>query len=205
MKYRFTPEMDSRIRDVYRKNDGKRSERAVPLVRELAASFGMPRWRVTNRAREIGAYEPRVKEPVWSEAEIDLLHENFHKHPEVIRKIFKKHGFVRSVTGIIVKRRRLGLLQSFRASEGLYTSRALAQCLGIDDHSVTGWIKKGWLKAKRRGTDRTPQQGGDMYEITEKDVREFIVENVGVIDIRKVDKFWFVDLVAGRFIKRCED
>jgi hypothetical protein len=27
-------------------------------------------------------------------------------------------------------------------------------------------------------------------------IRQFIVENIALIDIRKVDKFWFVDLLA---------
>jgi hypothetical protein len=34
-----------------------------------------------------------------------------------------------------------------------------------------------------------------MWFIREKNIREFIVNNPGMIDLRKVDKFWFIDLL----------
>jgi hypothetical protein len=45
------------------------------------------------------------------------------------------------------------------------------QALRIDAHSVTRWIKSGHLKAKPRGSARTPQQNGDGYRIQENGVR----------------------------------
>jgi hypothetical protein len=30
------------------------------------------------------------------------------------------------------------------------------------------------------------------------DIARFVVDNVAAVDIRKVDKFWFVDLLAQR-------
>ncbi|KKK66329.1 hypothetical protein LCGC14_2965200 [marine sediment metagenome] len=56
---------------------------------------------------------------------------------------------------------------------------------------------KGWLKVDRRGTERTPVQGGDMWWIRYAEVRRFVVDNAVAVDIRKVDKFWFIDLLAG--------
>jgi hypothetical protein len=63
---------------------------------------------------------------------------------------------------------------------------------------VTGWVNKGWLRAARRGTERTPQQGGDEHWIHMRDVRRFVIDNVAAVDFRKVDKFWLVDLLAQR-------
>ena len=72
----------------------------------------------------------------------------------------------------------------------------LAMCFGVDVHSVSRWIKEGLLKAQMRGTQRTERQGGDIYYIRDQWIRDFIKENIGLIDIRKVDKFWFVDVMS---------
>ena len=186
-KYHFTAEMDDQIRQVYRTNTGK-SE-----VNELSVKLKLPRWRVSRRAREIMAYEPRIKEPNWSEAELKILKDNAHKTPITIRKILKKSGFTRSATGILLKRRRLEWTGKNLAG---YSASLLAQCLGIDQHSITNLINKGHLKAKRRGTARkNPKE--DYWWIIEEDIKKFIIESIGLIDIRKVDKFWLVDILTG--------
>jgi hypothetical protein len=112
--------------------------------------------------------------------------------PERIRLALKMAGFNRSTTGILLKRKRLGMLQNMPGQ----SATSLAKCFGADAKMITGWIENGWLKAEKRGTHRTEKQGGDMYYILTSDVREFIIDNIGVIDIRKVDKFWFVDMLA---------
>jgi hypothetical protein len=185
-EYIFTSLMDEAIRKDYRTGTGNGE------VKRLAEILKIPRWRITRRAREIGAYEPKVKEPDWSEREITVLERNAHKNPETIRRSLLKHGYKRSIAGIILKRKRLRLPSNL---EG-YSACKLAECFGVDNKVITRWIEKGWLKAEKRGTRRTEKQGGDAYYIKEKDIRQFIVESIGVIDIRKVEKTWFVDVVA---------
>jgi hypothetical protein len=189
--YTFTPHMDALIFKVYREEQPARKDRHV---RKLAEAFRMPRWKITRRAREIGAYEPKLKEPVWSGEELRLLKKFAHRHPEVIQRHFKKRGFKRSVTGIILKRKRERMI----ANLGAYSACQVALGLGVDSHAITRWIEQGLLDATKRGTARTASQGGDIWFIREKDLRKFIIENVGIIDIRKVEKFWFVDLIAHR-------
>ena len=133
------------------------------------------------------------KEANWSKPEKKILERHAYKHPETIKKILKKAGFHRSVQGIVLKRKRMHLLQAF----DFETAHSLAQCLGIDAKGVTRYIQKGWLKAKKRGTRRTALQGGDQWLIKTKNIREFIIENVSILDFRKIDKFWLVDLLAG--------
>ena len=53
----------------------------------------------------------------------------------------------------------------------------------------------GWLKASQRDTSRTPRQG-EIFYIKDQWIREFIIESVSIIDFRKVDKYWFVDILA---------
>lgn len=40
---------------------------------------------------------------------------------------------------------------------------------------------RGWLKARKRGTNRTSAQGGDSWYIKDKDIRGFIVDSIAVI------------------------
>ncbi|HBE45724.1 MAG TPA: hypothetical protein DDW17_09880 [Deltaproteobacteria bacterium] len=189
-KYHFTPFMDEMIRKTYREKYNPRQGK----IRELANRINMPRWVVTVRAREIGALEPRIKEPPWSERELHILEKNALFTPATIQRRLRMSGFKRTITAVTLKRKRLHLLRQ----QTKCTARAVAECFGVNESTVAdSWIRKGLLKAQRRGTARTEKQGGDEYFIREKDIRKFIIENIGIIDIRKVDKFWFVDILAG--------
>jgi len=61
---------------------------------------------------------------------------------------------------------------------------------------VLARIRSGKLRASHRHTDRTAQQGGDNWLITDGAVVEFLREHPCDIDLRKVDSLWFMDLVA---------
>lgn len=192
-KYIFTPEMDAEIREVYQKAVYMPGFHQTGPVKKLAKKFGMPRHKITRQAGLLGVRKITKKEPNWSEEELKILERQAYKHPEVIYRHLKKAGFRRSIQGIVLKRKRMNLLQSLNFE----TSRSLASCLGIDDHAVTMYIQKGWLKARKRGTKRTSRQGGDHWLIKNKHIRAFIIENVSIMDFRKIDKFWLVDLLAG--------
>ena len=195
-KYFFSPEMDAEIRGLYLNEVGIKAVKYTGPVKALAKKFGMPRWAISYRACRLGILPMQKKEPDWSPEEEAILERNAHLVPRSVWKHLKKAGFSRSITGITVKRKRMHLS---RSSMDGYTCRSLAQCFGIDDHGVMRWIGKGWLKARRRGTARTPQQGGDEWYITDAWVRKFIIHNIAVIDIRKVDKYWLVDMLAGGY------
>ena len=192
-KYIFTPEMDEEIREIYQKAVSMPGYHQTGPVKKLAAKFGMSRWRISRRARDMGLARITKKEANWSKPEIKILEKHAYKHPENIKKVLKKAGFHRSVQGIVLKRRRMHLLQSL----DFETAHSLAQCLGVDDHAVVKYIQKGWLKARKRGTKRTASQGGDQWLIKTRNIRQFIIENVSILDFRKIDKFWLVDLLAG--------
>lgn len=162
-------------------------------INRLAKTIGRPRWWVSKRATKLGLVTPRFKQPAWTTAEEDLIAEQAHRHPRTLQKMLARRGYVRTETAITVKLKRLG---ADRSDPDHFTANALAGVMGVDPKTVTGWIIKGWLKAARRGTDRVAVQGGDEWWIHRRDVRAFIVENTAAVDIRKVEKFWFVDLLA---------
>lgn len=135
---------------------------------------------------------------IFTKEELQLLVDTAHLSPKVAAARFKKHGFVRSETGIHVKRKRLKVKPS---DNGYYNASQLAMLLGVDPSTVANWCERGWLKAKRRGTNRTQPQGGDQWWIREADVRTFAVHHPMRIDHRKLPPSswaWFVELLVGR-------
>jgi len=185
-KYVFTNQIDQLIREVYLNH---RDAKTGFGIRPLAKKVGMPHWALKKRARELGL--ARAKELPWSEPELAILSRYAWMSDERIRLKLKDAGYARTVTGIHLKQKRM----KFKHDGSFYSAYGLAKALGIDPHAVTRWIKTGHLKAKLRGTGRTPQQNGDSYLIQERDVRRFILKHPTDIDLRKVDQLWFLDYV----------
>jgi hypothetical protein len=177
--------IDAIIRRTYQKAPSKND------VQACAATCGRPRWWISKRAAALGLVTPRFKQAPWSEPELELISDNAHKSPAALRKMLKAKGFNRTETAIIVKLKRLG---ADRTDPHHLNANQLAGVMGVDRKTVSGWIAKGWLKATRREATATD----DFWWIHRKDIARFIVDNVVAIDIRKVDKFWFVDLLAQR-------
>src|SRR5664280_3695079 len=190
-KYIFTDQIDQLVREIYLNAPGAKTR---PGIRLLAKKVGMPHWALKKRARELGL--ARTKELPWSERELEVLARYAWMSDERIRLKLKAAGYVRTVTAVHLKLKRM----RFKHDGSFYSANGLAQVLGIDSHAVARWIKSGHLKAKRRGTARTEQQNGDIYLIHEKDVRRFILEYPTDIDLRKVDQLWFLDLITNGLV-----
>ena len=184
-------QIDTVIRAAYQRTPTKGD------ISRLARTVGRPRWWVSKRASALGLVTPRFKQPPWSEAEIEIVAEAAHRDPTTIRRTLARAGFTRTETAISVKLKREGVVVGRDADPDHYTATGLAKLLGIDAKGVTAWIIKGWLKAERRGTARVEAQGGDEWWIRRRDVRRFVVDNAAAIDLRKVEKFWFIDLLGG--------
>lgn len=183
-RYFFTPEMDSVIRDRY--------DSSTEVITTLAQLYSMPRWVIRKRAADLGVSRQHPGDYFWTPAEVHYLEENLGIHtPRYVAKKLK-----RTPTAVVLKAKRLG------ASRGLpfgyYTATGLSECFGVKcSKTVTSWIQEGLLKAKRRGTERTERNGGDMWMISEADVKAFIRKNPLRFDIRKVDQLWFIDILTG--------
>ena len=189
LKYTITPEVHEMIRRVYERDTGNGQ------VRALCKRLGLPRWKITRHAQKQGwVAKQRAREPDWSEREIGVLERNAQHGPVYIQKRLRASGFKRSMTGIQIKRKRLKLVANLDG----YSAHQAALGLGVDEHFITKAIAGGRLTASRRKQERTPQQGGNSYYIRPRNLRAYILDYVNEIDLRKVDKFWFVDVVAGR-------
>lgn len=163
-------------------------------VKHLAEDLGVPRWWLSHRAKALGLAIPRMtKEPPWTAAEDALMKRVPLHDPDRCHEIFREHGFQRTATAIVVRAKRLNISRRYRDT---FSATAIARVFGVDSKTTTGWILKGLLKAAKRATRRLPQQGGDPWSVTRDELRRFLIEQLDMIDFRKVDKFAIVDLLA---------
>ncbi len=177
-KYFLTPDHDALLRRYYDPNVRGRA-------RDIAAHLGVPKWVVNRRAEVLGLTRPR--NAPWSPSDVAYLESNFHR--VAIRQIAKELG--RTVAAVKLKAKRLG----YRKNGEGYNGHSLSLALGVDPNWVSRRIRDGRINASKRFTERTVQQNGDSYLITEQEVFRFIREHTFEVDLRKVDQLWFLDLV----------
>lgn len=184
-----TPEIDAVIRDAWTRGHGQGCSQFV------VNRIGWPKWAVCKRALAIGAYRAEPREPRWTAAEIAVVEKYAWMGEKGIQgKLKAICGTRRTATAIHLKRRRLGLRSSDISG---YSAYRLAGLMGIEPKKVSHqWIKFGWLKAKRRGQERTASQGGDAWYISHDSVYRFVLEHPEEIDLARVDRLWFLDLVT---------
>jgi len=178
-KWYWTKAMDAFLRHMYDPTVPGRSQ-------ELARRLNVPRWAVNRRAAALGL--TRTKDRPWSPDDEAYLEANLHRFS--IKTLAGR--LQRSPTAVKLKAKRLGLR---KYDEG-YTASSLAEALGVDPHWVLTRIRSGKLRASHRHTERTPQQGGDSWLITDEALLEFLREHPYDVDLRKVDSLWFMDLIA---------
>lgn len=191
-KLDFGPDMDERIRAGWERMDGKKRG----ALNALADALGVPRWWLGKRMVKLGLdVTPHRKEPPWTAAEEALMARVPLHDLDRSSRIFREHGFYRSAIAIGVKAKRMQL--SRRATHTTLSAVAAARIAGFDPKNFGTMIHRGEIAAVRRDDRRLPQQGGSRWMIEKDALRRFIVDNLERIDLRKVDKFSFVDLLVG--------
>ncbi len=183
-KYLFTSEMDKEILYTYSINTDSK-----PRLLKLAKKFNMPRWAIYQRALKIDAVQSSHQKRPWTDEEIKILEKNARYSPQTIKKRLENAGFQRSIASVVLKRKRMRLLSNL---EGM-SAGLCAEFLGVDLHWVLNYIRQELLKAELIRHDR---EGKVNYHIREKDLRKFIINNPELIDLRKVEKYYFIELVA---------
>lgn len=164
------------------------------FVRELAARVGRPEQWVRKRAHAMGLTAIRLKEPKWSEEEERLLATLVREglNPKQIRGAMLREGGYRRSLGAIVQRvsRRLGLgFENDPEETGRYNLGQVATLMGVARTTVERWILKHGLVAKHASGDVA-------WEVKRESLRRWIIDNPMNIDLCKVDKFWFIELVG---------
>lgn len=182
--------IDDILRREYELQDGKKRG----AINAIADKLKLPRWWVTKRATKLGLVMPHKKEPPWTAAENALMRRVPLHDVEKCAEIFRQHGFARSPTAIMVHAKRINVSRRFR--EG-FTGTAASAVIGFDNKTLTQMCVAGEIKATRLATDRRlPQQGGKRWVIKPADLRRYVLDHLERIDLRKVEKFAFVQLIA---------
>jgi hypothetical protein len=186
-KYVPTSEIDAVIREAYHKQrQGDRQ--ALTLA---SRRLGWSRNAVCKRGAELGV--TRTKERPWAPWEEDLLERFGHLAPSGIRRQLAAFGSFRSIAAIQVKLTRARIKQNLDG----YSANSLAIAMGVDVHKTLAWIRRGLLSAERRGTNRNESQGGDTWWISHRAVKRFVLRAPEEIDLARVEKIWFLDLLTG--------
>lgn len=121
-KYVFTDQIDQLIRESYLNHQDAKMRPDLP---RLAKKVGMPHWALKKRARDLGL--ARTKELHWSERELEILSRYAWMSDERIRLKLKAAGYVRTVTGIHLKLKRM----RFKHDRRFYFASGLAQHWGL--------------------------------------------------------------------------
>lgn len=162
-------------------------------VQWLAQQIGVSRQQLRGRAAYLGLHRARTKPPPWSEEEIELLHRVVHLSPKTAAAKFRQAGYPRTETALAVARAHYGIRVS--ESTEAYSGQGLARLMGVTVCAVSGWIRRGWLKATPRSEAVSPSGGvGDRWLIDPKDVRHFLQDSIAHINLAGIDKYWLMDL-----------
>lgn len=167
------------IEDCY---DGSRER-----CNELARWLGVPPGAIKKWAQKLGV--SRNSDPRWTQEEIEYLEKNLLKMTS--KDIAKRLG--RTVIAVQAKALRLNL---YKSNLDGYTKADLALGLGIrDHHKIEKWIDRGWIKGKKLPISEYATR--QPWVFTAKAIRDFIIAHPGEIDLRRVEKVWFIDIMAG--------
>lgn len=186
---------DETLRQFYQNGNGKKRGEC----NAFADRMKVPRWWCSKRAAKLGLVMPHKKEPPWSPIEDALMREVPLHNPDKCSDIFRARGFPRSPTAIVVRAKRLDISRRF--NEGLSATQA-AEILGIDTKNFGAMCARGEVAARRLNDKRKEQQGGHRWIIQPLDLRRFVLANLERIDLRKVEKFAFIQLVSGQPLER---
>ena len=192
--YKPTAALDAAIAEAYLGDD------TLGALKNLSRLTGRPRAWFTNRAAALGYSRPKFKEAPWSAAELAFLEARAHLAPGTIRGELREAGFVRTVNAVALKLRQRGWLRG--KAEGRYTKLMLQECFGVSGATLSRWAERYGLKVERerpmmRHRFADPHPGAE-WSVRERHLKAFVTENVAIIDFRKVDKFWLVDLLTSR-------
>ena len=188
MRWRTTEEIDALIRAAWLDPDKGYALRA-------AAQVGRPKWWCCKRAIAMGLAQPSLRQPDWTVREDELLASLAHLSPDTIARKLKASGYTRSPTAVTVRLKRLRVSRrQAKLDEGLMSANQLAGVMGVDLKTVLRWIERETLPAVRRqATDDEDSRGN--YEIATPRLRSWLAGRAALVDLRKVDKYWFFDLV----------
>jgi hypothetical protein len=180
-----TPGIDAAIRRAYA--SGK-----FGAARRCADACNRPRWWIVARAKELGLRQLKTQHgKPWTDRERGVVRAAAHLPVGEIKARLKASGYRRTPAMILALMAR----EKIEATRDRPLSGSqVAELMGVDINTLTRHIGGGRLIAGRAG-EVTPN-GSAQYLIEPVELARFIIKHPQMIDLRKVDPVWFIDLLA---------
>jgi transposase-like protein len=193
---KWTPEQDAVFIERYSRNKyGGNANRMI------AKAFGVSPNVTYARAVQLGLIHSRERYR-WLQTELDVVEKYAHCALETIqRKLTGVSPHKRTRTAIARQIARLRLRSSL---DGLNHTQ-LAQALGVADSTLHKWRQDKLIKAHRLPSLDQHKGAHDIYlqapwYYSHMEIKRFVFRFPSLIDLRKVNQLWFIELVRdGRF------
>jgi hypothetical protein len=182
--------MDDQVKSFLNKHYDGTKEKTTWIAQELGTTRKtVMQWayvlNLTNRSRL-----PSSRRQQWTKEMDSYLEQHYpFMKPEEIAKRLKPP---RTVNDVMLRANELCIN---KLSEG-YTVEALCQALSRNRRTICRYIELGWLKTRRRNTDRSR----DFYYVSQSDIYELITNHPNVINHHNMTEeriLWTIDILAG--------
>lgn len=192
----FTEQEDKKILEYYNsdyyKNPQNKSIKKPYTLKDLCRDLGASdRRMIANRASELGFtnFSLPLANRTFTDKELELLKTCLGKYQtSKIQKIFKEHGFTRSIVALNVQIQRLKLSTKLDG-RGDLTLRLLSEAFGVDTHYFTD------NEARMRALN--PTKTNKELIFTRENIKKYVIENPYDINLGKVDNKFFIELLTG--------
>lgn len=162
------------------------------MLEALAVQCSRPSWWLKRRGAALGLEYGRNKSPEWTQAEEELLAKHCHLSLNTLKRKLRALGTVRTETAISLRLKKLALS---RVNLDTYSAAEAARLMGVDGDTVRRWIRAGGLRATRTPDSKS---AAPHFQITRRALREWIAAHPAEVDLRRVDKYWFIDLAFSK-------
>lgn len=173
--------IDGAIREAY-----SRAKRKGDIA-AAAARIGRPAWWVQKRAAQLGITRTcRTRLDCWTQPELDILEHWRMATLKVIASKLRSAGYKRTQAAVAIQLKRRNI---DRNNPDLFTTGQLADLFGVNAKTISDWIDRRGLLAKRTGSGPTAPQ-----LVSRSNLRAWVKRNQQFVDLRKVDQpvFWEV-------------
>jgi hypothetical protein len=182
-RYPSTEAIDAEVRRVYQA--GPNNAELNALARRLMR----PRAWIMRRAGRLGLVTPSFAPVEWHPEEIKIIERHAHQSYDWIRTLLRQRGWQRTASAIATK---VKLLELDRSDPDNWTTYQLAPVLGVAPLTIRRWILQEGLPARREGT----RSETDPYMVNRDDLRRWIATHPQLVDLRKVERYWFIELLT---------
>lgn len=193
---KWTPAQDMVLTERYSRN-----KYGSNAIRVSAKILGVTAGAVYSRAIQLGLIHSRERYR-WLQTELDVVENYAHRSLETIqRKLTGVSPHKRTRTAIANQIARLRLRSSM---DGLNHTQ-LAQALGVAVSTLHKWRQEKLIGATRLPSLDRHKGACDIYlqapwYYSHKEIERFVFRFPSLIDLRKVDQLWFIELMRnGRY------